>query len=87
MTPFLIKKLKVHCIETFRSSQKYTQGGTWVVQLVGHLALDFGLRLGLGIMGLSPLSGFVLGIEPAWESLSPSPSALPCTMSLFLKNI
>ena len=41
--------------------------GTWVVQSVKHLTLDFGSDHDLTYVGLCADS-----LEPAWESLSPS---------------
>jgi len=49
--------------------------GTWVVQLVECQTLGFSLGRDLGVVGLSPTSGSALGVEPAWDSLSSSPSA------------
>ena len=45
-----------------------------MAQLVGHLTLDFGSGYDLRVSSLSLTSGSNLGMEPAWDSLSPSPS-------------
>jgi len=47
--------------------------------MVKHLTLDFGLGHDLRVMRSSPLSGSLLGVEPAWDSLSTSPSAPSAT--------
>jgi len=47
--------------------------GTWVPQL----ALDFGSGHDLRVVRSSTTSGSMLGMEPAEDSLSPSPFALP----------
>ena len=39
--------------------------GTWVVQLVGRLTLDFGLGCDLGTVGLSSMSDSTLSTESA----------------------
>lgn len=46
-----------------------------MAQLVKCLTLDVGLGHGLRVVGLDPTLGSVLGVDPAWFSLSPSPSA------------
>ena len=40
-------------------------GGTWVVQSVGHLTLDFGSGHDTRVVGLSPTLGPALSLEPA----------------------
>ena len=40
-------------------------GGAWVAQLVGHPALDFSSGHDPRVMGLSPMSGSALSMEPA----------------------
>ena len=44
--------------------------GTWMVQSVKCLTLDFGSGHDLTIVGLSPALGSALSMEPAWNSLS-----------------
>jgi len=45
------------------------------------ITLDFCSGHGLRVVRLSPASGSVLGMEdPAWDSLSPSPSAPPLSL-------
>ena len=46
----------------------------WVAQWIKHRTLDLGSGHDLGIMRLSPASGFALGMELAWDSLCPSVS-------------
>ena len=43
--------------------------GVWVA-VIQHLTLDFGLGHDLRVVGLSPMLGSMLGVEPAWDSLS-----------------
>jgi len=49
-----------------------------VAQSVKHPTLDFSSGHDLGVVRSSPVLGFALGMEPAWDSLSlslfPSPS-------------
>ena len=45
--------------------------GTWVTQSVEFLTLDFGSGRDPGMVELSPASGSILSIEPAWDSLFP----------------
>ena len=53
-------------------------GGTWVAQSVKHPPLDFGSGLDLTIREFKPRMGLHAGsVEPSWDSLSPSLSALP----------
>ena len=51
--------------------------GTWGVQQVKRTTLDFSSGHDLMVMGSSPTLGSTLGVEPAWNSLSPSHSAPP----------
>ena len=50
----------------------FSEIGT-IVGLLGssveHLTLDFGSGHDLGVMGLSPVLGSMLSMEPAWDSL------------------
>ena len=64
---------------------------TWVAQSVERLTLDICSGHALVVMGSSPVLGFVLSVEPAWEfslslSLSQSLFALShahrCSLSL-----
>ena len=57
--------------------------GSGVAQSVGPLTLDFGSGHDLTVTGSSPASGSVLAVEPAWDSLSSSPS-VPPLLALFL---
>ena len=55
--------------------------GTWVAQSVKHLADDFGSGHDVIICGNEARIGLCAdGVDPAWESLSPSPSAPPLLM-------
>ena len=45
----------------------------WVAQLLTRSTLDFGSGHDLTVVESSPMSGSVLGVQPAWV-LSPSPS-------------
>ena len=52
----------------------------------GHLdgsvkcpTLNFSSGHDLRVLELSPTLGSMLGVEPAWDSLSPSPPVLPLT--------
>ena len=60
--------------------------GAWVAQLLTCSTLDFGSGHDLTVVESSPMSGSVLGVQPAWDSLSlsllPSSSAL-LTHTLF----
>jgi len=47
------------------ASKMVAARGAWVVQLVNHLTLDFGSGHGLRVVGLSPVSGSVLGVGSA----------------------
>ena len=51
----------------------------WVAQLVKHQTFNFNSGYDLRVMRLSPSSGSMLGTEPAWDSLLPSPSVPPHT--------
>ena len=44
--------------------------GAWVAQSVEHLTLDLGSGHGPRIVESSPVSGSILGMEPAWNSFS-----------------
>ena len=64
-------------------------GGTWVAQSIEHPALDFSSGHDPRVVGSSPTLGSVVGMEPAFEILFPSPSSrLPqlCALSLSLSN-
>ena len=55
----------------------------WLVQSVKHLTLDFSSGHDPRVLGSSSMSGSVLSIEPAWDSLSVSLCPLPSrTLSL-----
>ena len=54
--------------------------GTRVAQSVEHLTPDFGSGHNPGVVGSSPVSGSVLSVEPAWDSLSLCPSPTPVPM-------
>ena len=63
--------------------------GTWAAQLVEYPALDIGSGRDFAFVRSNPVSGSVLGKEPAWDSLSPSLIAPPplihvhtCVLSL-----
>ena len=61
----------------------------WAAQSVRHLILDFGSDRGSHRHEIEPRVelGSVLGVGPAWDSLSPSPSApLPLVLSVSKKN-
>ena len=58
--------------------------GTWVVLWVKLPTLNFGSGHDLRVVGSSPTSGSGLSGESAWDSLSPSPSALPPAHALSL---
>ena len=47
------------------SFKNVLDGGTWVVQLVKHLTLDFGSDHDLSVLGSSPAWGSMLSMEPA----------------------
>ena len=55
--------------------KKFNLGGAWVAQLVERQTLDISSGGDLTVMGLSPKLGSKLGMEPAWDSYSPSLSA------------
>ena len=58
---------------------KCSHRDTWAAQSVECLTLDFGSGHGPRVVGLSPMSGSMLSMQPAWDSLSLSLflSALP----------
>ena len=58
--------------------------GAWVAQLVVHPTLGFGSSCVLGVTGSSSVLGSALGMEPAWDSLSPPPTH---TLSLKYTNV
>ena len=62
--------------------------GAWVAQLVKHPTHDFGSRRDLTVHGIQPHVGLCAdGVEPAWDSVSPSLSAPPpFALSLPNKN-
>ena len=64
---------------TFFSSLRSAENwGAWVVPSVDPPTLDFGTNHDLRIVGSSPgLAPTTLGMDPAWEFLSPSLSAPP----------
>ena len=51
--------------------------GAWVAQLVKCLTVDFGSGHDPRVVGWSPVLGSVLGVDPAWDSLSPSAPLTP----------
>ena len=56
-----------------------------MAQSVKYPALDLGSGHDLTVVGSSSASGSVLSVEPAWDSLSSSPSALrPFVLSFSL---
>ena len=60
--------------------------GTWVVQLAKCPTLDFSSGHDLTVREFEPRVGLCAGsVEPAWDYLSPSPSAC-ASPSLSLKN-
>ena len=65
--------------------------GAWVAQWVKHPVPDFGSDHDLTVCGFEPCIGLLtVSTEPAWDSLSPLPSAPPsflhtCALSLSLK--
>ena len=66
-------------------------GGAWVGQSVEHQTTGFGSGHDPGVMDLSPTSGSVLSVEPAWDSLSLPLSLSPAhlvslSLSLSLKK-
>ena len=44
---------------------KLSLQGTWVTQLIKHLTLDFSSGHNLRVVRSSPMSGSMLGVEPA----------------------
>ena len=61
---------------------------TWVAQSVECPTRNFSSGGGLQVVWLSPELGSVLGVEPAWDSLSPSLSICPspCSRSVSPKT-
>ena len=58
-----------------------------MAQSVKCLTLDFSSRHDLTAGECEPRTGLCVdSMEPAWDSLSPRLSALPCSHTLFLKN-
>lgn len=62
------------------------QGRLGGAQLMKRLTLDFGSRGDLTVVGWSPASGSTLCLEPAGDSVSPAPPALPHPLSPSLKK-
>ena len=58
-----------------------------MAQLVGCLTLDFVSSHDLRVLGSSTVLGSMLSVESAWDSLSPSPSALPFSRAISLSQI
>ena len=60
--------------------------GTWVSPSVKRVTPDFGSGQDLTVRGTEPCAGLCAdSVEPAWDPLSPSVSALPqlaCSLSL-----
>ena len=67
--------------------------GAWVAQSVEHLTLDFGSGHDPRVMGLSPMLGLTVIMEPAWDSLflslflSPPAHSLSLSLSLCLSKL
>ena len=61
-------------------------GGTQVAQSVEYPTPDFGSGHYLMVMRLSPASGSVLSVEPAWDSPSPSLFAPPQLLHFLSQN-
>ena len=57
-----------------------------MTQLVKHLTPNFGSGHDLRVVRLSPTLGSVLGMEPAWDSLSPSFLSLSLSLSRRVDN-
>ena len=80
---FLIISVKGFSVLSF-------QRGTWVAQLVKQLTPDFGSGHYLMVCEFEPCVGFCAdSAETAWDSISPSFSALPQLMlalALFLSK-
>ena len=66
------------------TTKKVKTRGTWMVQVVDCPTLDFHSSHHFRLVGLSPESGSVIGVEPAWESLSLLPLPLLFSLSLSL---
>ena len=61
--------------------------GAWVAQSVERMTLGFGSGRDLMVPGFKPYVGFCTdSVEPAWDSLSPSLSALFPARALSHKN-
>lgn len=56
-------------------------GGTWVAQLVKLLTLHFSSGPDLRVVRLSPVSGCLLGVEAALDSLASLHPAHTCFLS------
>ena len=69
-----------------RESKNFKLWGNWGAPSVERATLDFGSGHGPRDVGLSPTSGSVLSVEPAWDSLSlyPSPRSHVRSLSLSL---
>ena len=68
-------------------SKSTSPQGSWGAQCVKHPSLDFGSGHDPRVVRLSPMLGSVLGVESAWDSLSPSaPPLLTLPLSLPLKK-
>ena len=61
--------------------------GAWVAQSVEHLTLDFGSGHDLRVVRSSPLSGSMLGVESAWDSLFSFSFATPSVCMYSLSQI
>ena len=68
------------------SGFKYFSGGAWVAQSVEHLTFGFGSGHDPRVVGLSPMSGYMLSTEPAWDSLFLSLCPWPLLMCSLSKN-
>ena len=61
--------------------------GTWVPQLVERPTLDFGSGRDPRVVGLGPVLGSVLSVEPVWNFLSLSVPLCPaCVHALSLSQ-
>ena len=68
-------------------ARRVASWGTWVAQLLKHLTLDFISGHDLTVVRWNPVSGSVLGMEPAWDALCPSPACiLVLSLTLTLKK-
>lgn len=80
---YKVYRYSLHCFCNFSVSLKLfflnEPQGSRVVQLVKCLTSDFSLGCDLRVVGSSPMSSSILGMEPAWNSLFPSaPSLFAC---------